>query len=136
MGCDWGVGRAGEEGVDPCGVASRVGGVKGCCVCWRPRAGWGRSTGRDGISGEVVARSVSDQHAIRARPDSRSTAIEAITASAFNNARDAILEAGAEGWRRKPCREAELLEALLRIRAAPPRPCGPARGWIWLQPPS
>jgi two-component system, sensor histidine kinase and response regulator len=50
--------------------------------------------------------------AIRSRPSGRGTAIVAVTASAFDEERDAIFEAGADGWLRKPCREGELLEEI------------------------
>jgi PAS domain S-box-containing protein len=52
--------------------------------------------------------------AIRARPAPGRMVIVAVTASAFDEARDAIFEAGADGWLRKPCREAELLEEIRR----------------------
>jgi hypothetical protein len=41
-------------------------------------------------------------------------AIVAVTASAFDEARDAIFEAGADGWLRKPCREDEILDEIQR----------------------
>jgi signal transduction histidine kinase len=47
--------------------------------------------------------------AIRARTEGPMPVIVAVTASAFDDARDAIFEAGADGWLRKPCLEAELL---------------------------
>ena len=50
--------------------------------------------------------------ALRARPSGRETAIVAVTASAFDEERGAILEAGADGVVRKPCRAPELLEAI------------------------
>jgi PAS domain S-box-containing protein len=50
--------------------------------------------------------------AIRARPSGRRTAVVAITASAFDEERGAILEAGADDVLRKPCREADLLEEI------------------------
>jgi PAS domain S-box-containing protein len=50
--------------------------------------------------------------AIRSRPSGRGTAIVAVTASAFDEERDAIFEAGADGWLRKPCLEGELLEEI------------------------
>jgi signal transduction histidine kinase/DNA-binding response OmpR family regulator len=53
--------------------------------------------------------------AIRARPAGRATTIVAVTASAFDDMRDAIFEAGADGWLRKPCREAQLLDELARL---------------------
>jgi two-component system, sensor histidine kinase and response regulator len=50
--------------------------------------------------------------AIRARPAGRGTVVLAVTASAFDEERDAILEAGVDGVLRKPCRVAELLEEI------------------------
>jgi CheY-like chemotaxis protein len=52
--------------------------------------------------------------AIRARRGGRRVVIVAVTASAFDEAREAIFEAGADGWLRKPCREADLLEEIRR----------------------
>jgi|HubBroStandDraft_6_1064221.scaffolds.fasta_scaffold60329_1 signal transduction histidine kinase/DNA-binding response OmpR family regulator len=57
----------------------------------------------------------SAMRAIRARPAGRDTAIIAVTASAFDDTRDAIYEAGADGWLRKPCREAQILDELTRL---------------------
>ena len=57
--------------------------------------------------------------AIRARRAGARPAIVAVTASAFDDTRDAIFEAGADGWLRKPCREVELLD---EIASAPRRP--------------
>jgi two-component system, sensor histidine kinase and response regulator len=65
--------------------------------------------------------------AIRKLAPDRRTVILAVTASAFDDARDAIFEAGADGWLRKPCREGDVLEEIrrrlgLEFRyAAPPR---------------
>ncbi len=50
--------------------------------------------------------------AMRALPLTPRTVIVAVTAVAFDEARDAIFAAGADGWIRKPCREAELLEEI------------------------
>ncbi len=52
--------------------------------------------------------------AVRALPSGRGVAIVAVTASAFDEAREAIFDAGADGWLRKPCREADLLEEVRR----------------------
>ena len=52
--------------------------------------------------------------AIRALPQEPPTAVVAVTALAFDEARDAIFAAGAVGWLRKPCREAEVLEEIRR----------------------
>jgi CheY-like chemotaxis protein len=49
---------------------------------------------------------------MRARPTGRRTSIVALTASAFDEERDAILEAGADAVLRKPCREGDLLEEI------------------------
>jgi PAS domain S-box-containing protein len=53
--------------------------------------------------------------AIRQRPGGRAAAIVAVTASAFDDTRDAIFEAGADGWLREPCREAQLLAEIARL---------------------
>jgi CheY-like chemotaxis protein len=53
--------------------------------------------------------------AIRARPAGRGVAIVAVTASAFDDTRDAIFEAGADGWLRKPAREAQILAEIQRL---------------------
>jgi CheY-like chemotaxis protein len=53
--------------------------------------------------------------AIRARPRGGQVALVAVTASAFDDTRDAIYEAGADGWLRKPCREAQVLEEIARL---------------------
>ena len=53
--------------------------------------------------------------AIRARPGGREVAIVAVTASAFDDTREQIFEAGADGWVRKPCREAEILDEIARL---------------------
>ena len=53
--------------------------------------------------------------AIRARPSGAGAALVAVTASAFDDERDAILEAGADGFLRKPCREAEVLAEIARL---------------------
>jgi CheY-like chemotaxis protein len=53
--------------------------------------------------------------AIRAEPWGQGVAIVAVTATAFDEERAAIFEAGAQGWVRKPCREAELLEEIRRL---------------------
>jgi CheY-like chemotaxis protein len=53
--------------------------------------------------------------AIRARPNGRAVAIVAVTASVFDDTREAIFEARADGWVRKPCREAQLLEEIARL---------------------
>jgi CheY-like chemotaxis protein len=50
--------------------------------------------------------------AIRARAMGGRTAIVAVTASAFDDAREAIFEAGADAWLRKPVREADVLEEI------------------------
>jgi two-component system, chemotaxis family, sensor kinase Cph1 len=42
-------------------------------------------------------------------------AIVALTASAFDDSRDAIFAAGADGWLRKPGREAQLLDEIARL---------------------
>jgi CheY-like chemotaxis protein len=55
-----------------------------------------------GIDGLTTTR------AIRALPGGKDVSIIAVTASAFDDTRDAVLEAGADGWLRKPCREAAL----------------------------
>ena len=39
----------------------------------------------------------------------------AVTASAFDDMRDTIFEAGADGWLRKPCREGEILAEIARL---------------------
>ncbi len=52
--------------------------------------------------------------AIRALPSRERVVLVAVTASAFDDARDAIFAAGADGWLRKPCREADLLEEIRR----------------------
>jgi two-component system sensor histidine kinase/response regulator len=53
--------------------------------------------------------------AIRARPAGRATAIVAVTASAFDDTREAIFEAGADGWLRKPVHEAQVLAEIERL---------------------
>ena len=53
--------------------------------------------------------------AIRARRAGPHPVIIAVTAAVFDEVRDAILEAGADGWLRKPCREGELLEEIGRL---------------------
>ena len=53
--------------------------------------------------------------AIRARPGGAATAVVAVTASAFDDTRDTIFEAGADGWLRKPCREGEILAEIARL---------------------
>jgi PAS domain S-box-containing protein len=50
--------------------------------------------------------------AIRALPGEARAVIIAVTAVAFDEARDGIFAAGADGWLRKPCRESDLLEEL------------------------
>jgi PAS domain S-box-containing protein len=50
--------------------------------------------------------------AMRARPTGRRPTIIAVTAAAFDEERDAIFEAGADGVLSKPCREADLLEEI------------------------
>jgi signal transduction histidine kinase len=50
--------------------------------------------------------------AIRRLPAPDGLVIVAVTASAFDDAREAIFSAGADGWLRKPCREAELFEEI------------------------
>jgi PAS domain S-box-containing protein len=52
--------------------------------------------------------------AIRALPGGAAVTIVAVTASAFDDARQAIFDAGADGWLRKPCREGELLAEIRR----------------------
>jgi DNA-binding response OmpR family regulator len=52
--------------------------------------------------------------AIRARPGERRPLIVAVTASAFDDTREAIFAAGADAWLRKPCQARELLETLAR----------------------
>ncbi len=52
--------------------------------------------------------------AIRALPATPRVVILAVTAVAFDDARDAIFASGVDGWLRKPCREAELLEEIRR----------------------
>jgi two-component system sensor histidine kinase/response regulator len=51
---------------------------------------------------------------IRALPLAPRPAIVAVTAVAFDDAREAIFAAGADGWLRKPCREADILEEIAR----------------------
>jgi signal transduction histidine kinase len=53
--------------------------------------------------------------AIRSRPGGAKVAIVAVTASAFDDTREAIFAAGADGWLRKPCREAQLLQEISRL---------------------
>jgi signal transduction histidine kinase/DNA-binding NarL/FixJ family response regulator len=53
--------------------------------------------------------------AIRARPGGREVVVVVVTASAFDDMRDPIFEAGADGWLRKPCREGELLQEISRL---------------------
>ena len=53
--------------------------------------------------------------AVRARPAGARVGIVAVTASAFDDTRDAIFAAGADGWLRKPCREDALLDEIARI---------------------
>jgi PAS domain S-box-containing protein len=53
--------------------------------------------------------------AIRGKPEGQALAIVAVTATAFNEGRDAIFAAGADAWLRKPYREAELLEAIRKL---------------------
>ncbi len=53
--------------------------------------------------------------AIRVRPGGETVALVALTASAFDDSRDAIFGAGADSWLRKPCREAQLLDELARL---------------------
>jgi PAS domain S-box-containing protein len=52
--------------------------------------------------------------AIRALPAGQGTVIIALTALAFDEGRDAIFAAGADGWLRKPCREEELFAEIGR----------------------
>ncbi len=52
--------------------------------------------------------------AIKARPGPERPAVVAFTASALDTAREAIFEAGADGWLRKPCSEDELLREIQR----------------------
>ncbi len=73
--------------------------------------------------------------AIRARPTGPTVAIVALTASAFDDSRAAVFEAGADGWLRKPCREAQVLDELARLLhisyryvALPRRPVTPVDG--------
>jgi two-component system, sensor histidine kinase and response regulator len=70
---------------------------------------------------------------IRARPGGAAVGIVALTASAFDDARDAIFAAGADGWLRKPCREAQVLDQIgrllgleYRFAARPERPRTPS----------
>jgi CheY-like chemotaxis protein len=79
--------------------------------------------------------------AIRARPAGVSTPIVAFTASAFEDAREAIFQAGATGWLRKPCRESQLLEEIRRqlgieyqYAAQPARPPSPSRQMLAVRP--
>jgi signal transduction histidine kinase/DNA-binding NarL/FixJ family response regulator len=65
--------------------------------------------------------------AIRARRGGRRVVIVAVTASAFDEAREAIFEAGADGWLRKPCREADLLEEIRKHLGLEYRYAAPAR---------
>jgi signal transduction histidine kinase/DNA-binding NarL/FixJ family response regulator len=53
--------------------------------------------------------------AIRARSGGAKVAIVAVTASAFDDTREAIFAAGADGWLRKPCREGQLLQEIARL---------------------
>ena len=53
--------------------------------------------------------------AIRARPSGGAVALVAVTASAFDDIRDAIFEAGADGWLRKPCREEPVLQEIAKL---------------------
>jgi signal transduction histidine kinase len=61
------------------------------------------------IDGFTVMRTM------RARPRGDRVVILAISASVFDDTRDAILEAGADGWLRKPCREGQLLQEISRL---------------------
>jgi PAS domain S-box-containing protein len=76
----------------------------------------------------------SAMRAIRAGATDRRTAIVAVTASAFDDARDAIFAAGADAWLRKPVRDADLLEEIrgqlqleYRYAAEPRRSLTPLR---------
>jgi signal transduction histidine kinase len=65
--------------------------------------------------------------ALRAIPGGPPMAIVAVTATAFDEGRDAIFEAGADGWLRKPVSEADLFDEIarhlsVRYRYAPARP--------------
>jgi PAS domain S-box-containing protein len=50
--------------------------------------------------------------AIRTLPKGRGATLIAVTASAFDEERTAIVAAGADGWVRKPCNESDLLEEI------------------------
>jgi signal transduction histidine kinase/DNA-binding response OmpR family regulator len=52
--------------------------------------------------------------AIRALPGGQGVALVAFTAIAFDEWREPIFAAGADGWLRKPCREEELFEEIAR----------------------
>jgi CheY-like chemotaxis protein len=75
-----------------------------------------------------VADSYATMRSIRALPAGRRSAIVVITSSTFDEEHDSIVEAGADGVLRKPCREAELLEEIRKqlgieysyAEAAPP----------------
>lgn len=77
---------------------------------------------------------------IRARPTGREVAIVALTASAFDDSREAIFEAGADGWLRKPCREAQLLDEVARLlgisyhHVMPRGPATPVEGMPAIRP--
>jgi two-component system sensor histidine kinase/response regulator len=79
--------------------------------------------------------------AIRARTEGHRPVIIAVTASAFDDARDAIFEAGADGWLRKPCLEADVLDEIgkhLRVqyRYAEPyaQPGSPSQQMVAIRP--
>ena len=55
---------------------------------------------------------------IKASPDIRNTAIVAVTASAFEEDKQRILAAGADGYLSKPFKDAELFETIGRLTGA------------------
>ncbi len=63
--------------------------------------------------------------ALRARPDGGRIPIVALTASAFDEERDAIFAAGVDGWLRKPCHEGEILDEIARHLGLQYRYAGP-----------
>lgn len=57
--------------------------------------------------------------ALRARFSPRDLTLVAVTASAFDDARHGIFAAGADAWLRKPTRESELIDVLVRHLCPP-----------------